>query len=305
MKQSRIMITGAHGFVGARALRQYPAAIPVPGDLLRNAGEPLARFVKEHNPGIILNTAAISDIGACEHNPEASYAANVILPEVLAKTAAEIGAKLVSFSSDQVYTGCQDEGPYSEDIVLPAPANVYARHKLEAERRVLEICPDAVMLRATWMYDMPMYMPAVDKNRKSGHANRGNFLMNVLHAVLQGEKMCFSPWEYRGITYVRQVVSLLEEISHLPGGVYNYGSENEFSMYDTAAALLELLQLKGHLRKTDRKRHNLWMDCGKIKSKRVEFDTTVEGFRRCVEDYGLLTWMGSDPLFSYRRGIGL
>lgn len=291
MEQTKIMITGTRGFVGARALQHFPAAIPVPGELSRNAGEPLARFVKEYHPDVIVNTAAISDIGICEQNPEESYMANVILPVVLAKAADETGAKLISFSSDQVYTGCPDEGPYSEEIVLPTPANVYARHKLEAEQRVLEICPDAVMLRATWMYDMPIYMPRMNKGRKSGQANRGNFLMNILRAVLHGEEICFSPWEYRGITYVRQVVELLEEVSHLPGGVYNYGSENEFSMYDTAQKLLDLMGLKGNLHKSERRRHNLWMNCAKIQAQGVRFDTTADGFRRCAEDYGV----GSDP----------
>ena len=33
------------------------------------------------------------------------------------------------------------------------PGNIYAAHKLEMEKRVLDILPSAVMLRAEWMYD--------------------------------------------------------------------------------------------------------------------------------------------------------
>ena len=35
MKQSRIMITGAAGFLGARAIQHFPGAISVPGELVR------------------------------------------------------------------------------------------------------------------------------------------------------------------------------------------------------------------------------------------------------------------------------
>lgn len=278
MNNPTILITGTNGFVGARAMQRFPDAIPVPSELVRNAGEPLKDFIKSNHPDIILNTAAISDIGICEQNSAASYAANVMLPVVLAKTAATVGSKLISFSSDQVYTGCSEDGPYRESDTLPTPTNVYARHKLEAEQRVLDISPDAVMLRATWMYDMPMF----------GHANRGNFLMNMFNAVLHGKELRFSSLEYRGITYVRQVVELFDRMFDLQGGVYNYGSENDLSMLETAKALLDELNLDYNVQDMERRRHNLWMDCSKIKRHDVCFDTTTDGFKRCVSDYRLV-----------------
>ena len=273
----KIMIAGPHGFVGSRAMEHWKNAVPVPGELVRQPGEALADFVKKHCPDVILNGAAISDIGICEKNPEDSYRANVTLPVVLAGAAASVGAKLLSFSSDQVYTGCRDEGPYAERDSLPEPANVYARHKLEAEERVLDILPEAVMLRATWMYDMPVY----------GAANRGNFLVNTMRALLRGEALCCSSLEYRGITYVRQVAALLDQAAALPGGVYNYGSENPLSMLETAEALFAALGVAGTVTDMEKRRHNLWMDCGKLQRCGIVFDTTAEGFRRCVRDYGL------------------
>ncbi len=279
-----IMITGTHGFVGARALEKYKNAIAVPSELVRNADKGLLDFVRSHHPDIIINTAAISDIRACEKDPEGSLSSNVTLPVTLAEAAKEIGAKLISFSSDQVYTGCPDAGPYREDTTLPPPANLYARHKLEAEERVLAIDPTAVLLRATWMYDMPLY----------GHANRGNFLANMLTSVMRGETACFSDRTMRGITYVRQVVELLDRVFDLPGGVYNYGSENPLSMYDTAKEFLKALGIEDPddrlvAKSTDPqyKPHNLWMSCEKLRRHGICFDTTAEGFACCAEDYFL------------------
>lgn len=274
---TKILVTGAHGFVGARAMERYRNAVPVPAGLTRNPGDALSDFVKRHHPDVILNAAAISDIGVCEKNPDASYTANVTLPVVLARAAEATGAKLLSFSSDQVYTGCLHDGPYAEDIPLPEPANVYARHKLEAEARTLDLSPSAVLLRATWMYDMPM----------ADHANRGNFWVNTLRSLLYGTPLVHSSGEYRGITYVRQVVALLDNAADLPGGVYNYGSENHLSMHDTAKAMLDALGIRADVQDTAAKKHDLRMDCGKLRKYGIVFDTTEEGFRRCAADYGM------------------
>lgn len=282
MEQKTILVTGAGGFVGARIMTCHPQASAIPSELLRRADKAqILSFARKVQPSVILHTAAISDIGTCERHPDASYRANVLLTEALAIAAKETGAKLVAFSSDQVYTGCTEEGPYREAEDLPEPANVYARHKLEAEKRTLDLLPDAVMLRATWMYDMPMY----------GHANRGNFLRNVLMAARTGGQIPCVREQRRGITYVRQVAEFLDQATALPGGAYNFGSENELTMPQTAAELLNALGIvhrKAELIAVlDESRHNLWMDCGKIQSHGICFDTTAEGFRRCVADYAL------------------
>ena len=122
-------------------------------------------------------------MGICENNPEESYFANVQVPMYLAKAAK--GRKLICFSSDQVYSGCDDDGPYAEENVKPA--NVYATHKLEMEQRVLDIEPSAVMLRAEWMYDM--------------ETTKDNYF-----TLLNKEKtVYFSSQEFRGITYLKEV----------------------------------------------------------------------------------------------------
>ncbi len=276
-KEPVILIAGANGFVGRRAMDRFPGAVAIPRELLRAPEVGLDRWIRSQEPDWILNAAAISDIGACEKDPEGSRRANVELPLVMAEAAAQLGAKFLSFSSDQVYTGCTGPGPYRETEKLPEPANIYARHKLEAERRILELDPNAVLLRATWMYDMPAF----------GHANRGNFLVNTVDAVLRHRPVRVSGTQFRGITYVRQVADLLDRVARLPGGVYNYGSENPLNMVQTAHALLEALDLAGEVEDTRENRHNLWMDCSRIRAHGICFDTTARGFVHCAEDYGL------------------
>ena len=165
-----------------------------------------------------------------------------------------MGAKLVCFSSDQVYAGLTDIGPFAEDTPL-APANVYGRHKLEAEQRVLDARPDAVLLRATWMYDLPGY----------GLPIRGNFLLNLYNAALHGGTLRFSCRDYRGITYVREAVEQLTQAMELPGGVYNFGSENDCNMYTTALRVCETLGIHPEIEKQEWPR-SLLMDGSKFRN---------------------------------------
>ena len=158
-----ILVTGASGFVGGKIMRMCKDVVACPS--LRGLSEDeIKRIVEESGVDTIIHTAAISDVGACQANPEASYIANVQIPIYIAKAAKN--AKLIYFSSDQVYTGVDEEGPYSEDMAKPN--NVYANHKLEMEQRVLDISPDAVMLRAEWMYDY--------------YLKRPNYFMNIINA---------------------------------------------------------------------------------------------------------------------------
>jgi len=259
----KILITGAHGFVGNRLMQDLHDAAAAPSMRGMNE-EQIRKIVEESKAEIIIHTAAISDVGTCEKNPEASYEANVRLPWFLAKAAKE--QKLICFSSDQVYRGCAGEGPYKEEDA--APCNVYGSHKLEMEQRVLDVQPDAVMLRAEWMYDYP--------------AERSNYLRMLLN---EKQVLTFGK-QYRGITYLREVAENMPKIFRLPGGVYNFGSETKQTMYDITCEMLRFL-------KSDRKpeevppAHNLWMDCAKAKEQGILFSDVVNGLKRCLKDYHL------------------
>ena len=144
----RILITGTTGFVGHKLKASYTDAIAAPS--LRNATrDMIMKIVEESEADVVIHTAAISDIGTCQKDPQSSYFANVQIPLYLAAACKD--RKLICFSSDQVYSACKEEGPYIEEVVKPG--NIYAEHKLEMEERVLELVPSAVMLRAEWMYD--------------------------------------------------------------------------------------------------------------------------------------------------------
>ena len=275
----KILVTGAGGFVGSRVLQQWQGKYELfafPKGFLCTATETEALAqTRARDPDVILHTAALSDTGYCAQHPAEAYRANVELPVWLARAAQQTKAKLVAFSSDQVYAGVEQSGPLPETIPLQ-PANVYGQGKLEMEQQVQALCPGAVLLRATWMYDLPGYRLPI----------RGNLLLNLLRAAQRGESLRFSVQDFRGITYVRQAVALLEPALTLPGGVYNFGSENAENMVLTARQFAETLGITVDIQEADWAR-NLAMDCSKLRAQGIVFDTTQEGLTRCLRDYGL------------------
>lgn len=260
-----ILVTGASGFVGGKLIKECKNAIACPS--LKGLGEDdIRRIILESQADTIIHTAAISDIGECEKDPEASYIANVLIPVWLAK--ASSGKKLICFSSDQVYSGTNGDHPFTEDMANPS--NTYARHKLEMEHRVLDIDPNAVMLRAEWMYDY--------------YLKKSNYFMGILNAR---ESLCYSSQQYRGITYVKEVADNMENVALLPGGAYNFGSETTKSMYEITKEFLELIG-KDIIVEDARSRQNLWMNCDKARKYGVIFSSVENGLKKCAKDYGLI-----------------
>ena len=230
----KLLVTGASGFVGCRVVQalqgKYSLLAPTHSEMEITDTMSVEKYIAANEPQIILHLAAISNTGYCEEHPDESYRVNVQGVENLAIAAERIGAIFVFFSSDQVYNGCCQRGLLDEDTPL-APENHYGRHKLLAERRAAELCSSSVALRATWMYDSP----------KEGMYTHPNFVTNIKRAIEQQTPLRFATREFRGITWIDEVVRNLPHTFSLPAGVYNFGAENRLNTYETARAYCTLL----------------------------------------------------------------
>ena len=82
----KILITGAHGFVGNRLMQDLDDTVAAPS-MRGMSEEQIRNMIEKSRADVIIHTAAISDVGTCEKDPGASYEANVRLPLFLAKAA--------------------------------------------------------------------------------------------------------------------------------------------------------------------------------------------------------------------------
>lgn len=278
----KVLITGSRGFVGSRLAKSMgercELLTPTHGEFDITSLEAVRQYVHRHRPHCIVHLAAISNTGYCEEHPEESYKVNVVGVENLAQVSTEYGCKLVFFSSDQVYNGNLEMGLLSETAPV-SPENHYGRHKLLAEQRALQLCPDCVALRATWMYDV----------RREGMQTHNNFILNIKEAISQNNPLSFATREYRGITWVNEVVCNTPHAIQLPGGVYNFGAENTLNTYETALAYLDMLQCEPQaIAIADEKRFPAHVRNISISMKKaveasngaIRFSDTIEGLRK-------------------------
>ncbi|MBW4545298.1 MAG: sugar nucleotide-binding protein [Symplocastrum torsivum CPER-KK1] len=101
----------------------------------------------ELNPWAVVNAAGYVRVDDAEREVDACLRANAEGPAILAASCARQGIPLLTFSSDLVFDGtCAT--PYIETDAV-APLNVYGRSKAEAEVRVLQAHPLALVIRTS------------------------------------------------------------------------------------------------------------------------------------------------------------
>ena len=96
---------------------------------------------------VVIHAAGMTNIELCEANPDLAWHVNVSIAENVAKACDRLCIPMVQISSDHLFSG--EESMATEDI-LPSPVNVYGKTKAEAERRVLDACPTALVVRTNF-----------------------------------------------------------------------------------------------------------------------------------------------------------
>lgn len=86
-------------------------------------------------PDVIIHAAAMTNVDACELDPEACHLQNVTATGYLVEAARRNAAHFIFLSTDFIFDGLG--GPYREEDE-PAPVSIYGHSKLEGERLVRE-----------------------------------------------------------------------------------------------------------------------------------------------------------------------
>lgn len=166
---SRVFITGGAGLLAlnwAQAIRDDHAVtlglherqVSLAGVQTRQVGlesaDSLVRVLEKDEIGMVVHTAGFANVDACEAKPELAQHINVDLAANVAEACAKLSLPLVHISTDHLFPG--GEAMLTEASSV-APINVYGRTKAEAELRVLEVHPQALVMRTNFYGWGPSY----------------------------------------------------------------------------------------------------------------------------------------------------
>ncbi len=174
----------------------------------------------------------MTEVDACEREPQLAFAANVTATAAVARGARELGAHLVHVSTDYVFDG--EHGPYDEQA-LPNPRGVYALTKHMAEQAARTFVPGCAIARTAVVYGWPA----------AGRANFGAWLVGALE---KGQPVRLFEDQFVSASLADSVAAMLAELGERKlGGIWNTCGADVVDRVGFGRALCEVFGFDAHL----------------------------------------------------------
>jgi dTDP-4-dehydrorhamnose reductase len=224
----RLLTLAGHEAVGTYATVPYPGLDHVDAADLPGA----AAWLKSQKPDVVFYPAGFTWVDGCEKDPARARSANCDQPLNLARTAAELGARFVYFSTDYVFDGVS--GPYSETDPTNA-LSVYGQAKLEAEEALARELGDSQLnVRTCWVF---------------GPERQGkNFAYQLVRTLRAGRELTCPSDQISSPSYgpdvARAVIALVEAKQ---SGVIHVAGPEVMSRPDFARAIASAFDLNVNL----------------------------------------------------------
>lgn len=187
----------------------------------------LVRAFAETEPNLVIHTAGMTSVEACERAPELAGHINVDLAANVAGACDRLGLPLVHISTDHVFSG--QAANVCETHPL-SPVNVYGRTKAEAELRVQQACPQALVVRTNFYGWGPSY--------------RRSFSDTILAALRAGRELTlFQDVFYTPILCEALVHTVHRLLEHKASGVFHVAGDERISKYDFGLRVAEHFSL--------------------------------------------------------------
>lgn len=177
---------------------------------------------------IIINCAAYTKVDDAESNEDIAYRINAIGAKNLAVAAREVGAKLITISTDYVFAG-DGKTPYLETQARAA-ISTYGRTKAAGEEFALgEYADGTYIVRTAWLYGK----------------NGPNFAQTMLNLAAAKDAWSVVDDQRGQPTWTHdlaeQIVKLLD--SDAPPGIYHGTNSGEATWFEFAKAVLTEAEL--------------------------------------------------------------
>ncbi|HYC42395.1 MAG TPA: family 1 glycosylhydrolase [Noviherbaspirillum sp.] len=221
--QRKLIITGGTGTLG-RALSRVCEHRSLAHELLSRADMDIAdeasveRALGSRRPWAVINAAGYVRVADAARESERCFRENAAGAEVLARACAKLGIPFVTFSSDLVFDGSLGRAYVESDRV--SPLCVYGSSKAEAERRVMQVFPDALVVRTSAFF---------------GPWDRYNFVHMVLRELSAGRPVEANADVVVSPTYVPDLAhAALDLLIDRVNGIWHLANQGVASWHEFA-----------------------------------------------------------------------
>ena len=193
----------------------------------------LAEKTKQIRPDFIINTAAMTNVDACENDKESCYDLNVNVVKNLTTICAEIKAHLIHISTDFIFDG--KKGNYTEEDI-PNPLSYYGETKLLSEELLQKSSINFTILRTILVYGLVNDM------------SRSNIVLWVKESLENKREITIVDDQFRTPTYVEDLALACKiSIDKKATGIFNISSNQLLSIYEIAQEIATTFQLDRNL----------------------------------------------------------
>lgn len=221
-----IMVIGRSGQLAQALVQADPDLLACGRDQFDLAQDDPAALLDAHAPFAVINAAAYTDVNGAEADPEGAQALNCTGPARLASACKARGIRFLHVSTDYVFDGAPGAAPYKESA-RTHPLNVYARSKRNGEDAVMTANPDALILRAAWIFD----------------GRGGSFLNAILNRLDNGLPLKVVNDQISTPTWAPDLAKALLALAQrdvMPAGLFHFSGGDAASWYDFAKAAIAL-----------------------------------------------------------------
>lgn len=244
-ENTKIYLAGCGGMLGEAVYKRFASIAKVKAtDIDVNEAwlsyadvrdyEMISKSIRDFNPNLVINLAALTDMEYCEREPQQAWLTNALGAENVGLIAASLGATYVYISTAGIFDGKQD---YYSDFDQPNPLSTYAKSKYYGERFAVEHVPKHYVIRAGWMMGGG---PAKDKK----------FINKIYKQIVSGMTDLYVVNDKAGtptytIDFAAGIQKLVESDLY---GVYNQVCRGSATRLDVALEFVRLLGLEHEIR---------------------------------------------------------
>lgn len=191
------------------------------------AQDDVAGFLEAHQPDVVFNTIAYTQVDKAEAEPEDAFRVNEKLPAMLGRVAKGAGFLLVHYSTDFVFDG-QKQEPYQPGDPV-GPLCVYGQSKLAGERALLEsglqrLC----IIRTAWLFG----------------PGRMNFVARILELAREREVLNVVHDQVGSPTYTPDLAAYSLELVNAQGqGLFHLANNGSASWCELAGEAVQTMGL--------------------------------------------------------------